>query len=141
MLYVMRLTGGDCVIASACDEQSAHDIASSLAAEDGEIVVSIRELDRFGVRFSPNDQGNLEVHCWDDATLDNVLVNEYPVLNDAFHAANAVPLMPAIDEKTPLMMQLKQAYEQNAEIIRNGLRVEKERLNSARTFKMRKAAH
>jgi hypothetical protein len=145
MLFVMRLTQGDCVIASACDERSARDIASHLAAQDEEIVVSIRELDRFGVRFSPNDQGSLEVHCWDDATLDNVLANEYPVLNEAFRRANAAPLVPANHAPAdhaakPLMTTLKEAYEKNTEVIRQGLRLERQRFSSERALKTQKVA-
>ena len=132
MLYVIRLTKGDCIIAAGRDEQAVCDLAKRLAAEDGETVVSIREIGRFGVRLSPNDEGSLEIHSFDDSTLDDVLLNEYPALNDAFREANAVPLMPhARSDQSPsdqsLIAQLKQAHEQNADTIRKGLRKERQR--------------
>ena len=92
MLYVMRLAKGDCILASAGDECSARELAGHLLADDGETVVSVRELAGLGVRMSPNEQGSLDVHSWDDATLDDILDHEYPALHDAFRAANSRPL-------------------------------------------------
>ena len=128
MLYVLRLAKGDCILAGCPDQQSVCDLASRLTAEDGESVVSIREISRVGIRLSPNDEGSLEIHSWDDVTLDDVLVNEYPALNEAFHAANGVPLVPARSDQ-PFLTQLKQAHEQNTEIIRKGLLEEQQRFS------------
>ncbi len=139
MMYVMRLMNGDCVIASAHNEQSARDFADHLGIDDAQPVVSIRELSRFGVRFSPDDQGSLEVHSWDDAALDDILANEYPVLNDAFRRANAVPLMAATGSTESSMLQLKHGYEANTAIIREGLRLERKRLSSEPALKARSA--
>jgi hypothetical protein len=140
MLYIMRLAKGDCIIASARDERSAHDLADKLGQEDGETVVSVRELPRFAVRLSPNDDASLEVHSWDDSTLDDVLVNEYPALNDAFRAANAAPFLPEAQADEPLFAQLSEAHEKNTEIIREGLRMERQRLSPEPVLKTRKAA-
>jgi hypothetical protein len=141
MLYIMRLIHGDCIIASARDERSALDLADRLANEDGETVVSVRELPRFALRLSPNDEASMEVHSWEDSTLDDVLINEYPALNDAFRAANAVPFMPRAQVDEPLFAQLSEAHEQNTEIIRKGLRREQQRFGPEPALKARKAAH
>lgn len=127
MLYVVRLMKGDCIIVAASDKQNALEFAHRLGGEDRESVASVRELSRFGVRLSPNEEGSLEVDSWDDRTLDDVLANEYPVLNEAFQAANAVPFMSRERATEPLMDQLKRAHEQNTEIIRKGLRLERQR--------------
>src|ERR1700722_17395412 len=146
MLYVIRLTKGDCIIAAGRDEQAVCDMAKCLAAEDGETVASIRAIGRLGIRLSPNDEGSVEIHSWDDSTLDDGLVNEYPLLNQAFHAANAVPLIANVPSDQvqsdhprggrprgdrPFIAQLKQAHEQNTEIIRKGLRLERQRFAPA----------
>lgn len=86
MLYVLRLSGGDCIVTAAEDERSA--LACTLKLADGETVMSIRPLSGFTVRFSPTDSGSLEVSSWDDFSLDDILAKEYPILNEAFRRAN-----------------------------------------------------
>jgi len=140
MLYVMRLMNGDSIIADARDEQSARDFVRTLEGEDAAATVSIRRLPRFAVRFSPNDRGTLEVNSWDDATLDDVLAQEYPVLNAALDEANKVPFVAAKTGK-PVMSQLREAHERNAQIIRKGLEEEQQRFSHATQLKTRKVAH
>lgn len=130
MLYVLRLAQGDCVIVYTRDEQSARELASRLAGEDGGTIVSARELSDFAVRLSPNDEASLGIHSWNDSALDNILAQEYPALNDAFRAANRTPILTKADAGRPLMPQLKQAYEENTAIIRKGLQAERERFGS-----------
>jgi len=130
MLYVLRLTGGDCIVLTASDENHAREQAANFALEGGESIVSVRPLPDFAVRLSPNEDGSLDVNGWNDATLDDILEHEYPLLNRAFRTANTVRFMPVPDPDKPLMIQLREAHEQNAEIIREGLREEQSRLTS-----------
>src|SRR5215472_10562311 len=67
MLYVLRLSTGDLIVAAAENESRARALASTLELEDGEEVVSIRALPKFAARLSPTDSGSLEVHSWDDS--------------------------------------------------------------------------
>jgi hypothetical protein len=124
MLYVLRLSSGDCIIVEAQDQSIARDLALACRLEEGESVVSIRPLPRFAARFSPNDDASLNVSSWDDATLDDILAHEYPLLNEAFRQANSAPLMEAATVNRDTLNQLKDAHEKNLEIIRNGLRLE-----------------
>ena len=140
MLFIMRLSKGDCIIAAAQDECRARDLAGGLLAQDGEAVVSVRKLPRYCVRMSPTEQGSLDVHCWDDASLDNILDQEYPALSDAFRTANSLPLLPAAKTAGPPLSQLKQAFEENTEMIRRGLRLEQNRFSSATPIPARKTA-
>jgi hypothetical protein len=140
MLYVLRLSTGDCVVAAAEDESSACSLATSFGLEDGEQIVSVRLLSRFAVRLSPTDSGSLEVKSWDDSTLDDMLAHEYPILNEAVRSANSVPFMPRSRSDKPVLDQLKQAYNQNTEIIREGLQRELARLGPAPLAEKRKAA-
>jgi hypothetical protein len=131
MLYVLRLSTGDCVVAAAEDETGPRSLATSFGLQDGEEIVSVRPLPRFAVRLSPTDSGSLEVSAWDDSTLDDILAHEYPILNEALQAANSVRFMPPPTADSPILEQLKQAHERNAEIIRAGLERELARLGSA----------
>ncbi|MFZ1009901.1 MAG: hypothetical protein WAN65_23895 [Candidatus Sulfotelmatobacter sp.] len=128
MIYILRLTNGDCVVAMAADESGARRVAMSIttlgAAPE---IASIRRLDTFGVRFSPTEDGSLEVTHWDDETLDSILANEYPLLNEACQRANAEPFLPAANLAEPVLSQLKDAYERNTDIIRQGLQEELQR--------------
>lgn len=139
MLYILRLRKGDCILAVARNEEGARHLASALGTPPAE-VVSVRQLSRFAVRLSPTVAGALETHSWDDVTLDDILVHEYPVLNEAFHAANKARFMPPTDFNKPLLTQLRDAYESNTEIIRKGLRLERQRFSSEPDLKARKAA-
>ena len=132
MLYVLRLSTGDSIVAAAENENSARALASALELEDGEEVVSVRPLSKFAARLSPTDSGSLEVHFWDDSTLDDLLAHEYPLLNESLHSANSVRFMPPTTSDKPVLDQLKQAYERNTEIIREGVQRERERLAPTR---------
>jgi len=129
MLYVLRLSSGDCIVTSAADEPSARALNGTLKLEDGETIASVRPLSSFSIRLSPTDDASLEVKSWDDPSLDDILINEYPLLNEAFHLANSVRFMPPPNSKRPLVEQLREAHEQNSEILRKALRLELERLN------------
>lgn len=140
MLYVLRLSGGDCIVASAENESGARSLAALLGSVDDDEIVSARPLAQFAVRLSPTDTGSLEVNSWDDAVLDDILAHEYPLLEEALHSANSVRFMPPMTPGRPILEQLKQAYEQNTEIIRVGLERERARLDPARVPERRKAA-
>jgi|SRR5271166_163043 len=141
MLYVLRLSSGDCIVTSAADEVSARALNGTLKLEDGETIASARALSSFSVRFSPTDDASLEVNSWDDPGLNDILVNEYPLLNKAFHLANSVRFMPPPNSTKPLVEQLRDAHEQNSEILRKALRLELERLNSEQVLKQSTAHH
>src|SRR5215831_15960599 len=138
MLYVLRLSTGDCIIVEAPDQNIARDLAASSGLEEGESVVSVRALPRFAARFSPNDSASLDVGSWDDATLDDILAHEYPLLNQAFRQANSVGLMEAARVSPEVLNQLKEAQEKNLQIIRKGLRMELER-STGETVEKQKA--
>ncbi len=127
MLYVLRLSGGDCIVITAENENQAQVLAAQLMQEQGESVVSVRTLAKFGLRLSPNDDGSLDVNLWDDSSIEDILVNEYPVLNEAFHTANSVRFMPDPEPTEALLDQLRDAHDKNTEIIRRGLEQEVER--------------
>ncbi len=129
MLYLLRLTNGDCVIATAADERSARQAAMSLSLDEVAEVATVRPLSSLGIRFSPTEEGSLEVAHWDDATLDGILANEYPLLYQAYHRANAGPFMKAAVSGEPMLAEFHAAYERNTEIIREGLRRERQRFN------------
>ena len=138
MLYILRLSTGDCIIVEAQEESTARDLAAAYRLEAGESVVSIRPLPRFAARFSPNDSASLDVNSWDDATLDDILAHEYPLLNQAFRQANSVGLMEAASVSPEVLNQLKEAHEKNLQIIRKGLRMELER-STGETVEKQKA--
>jgi hypothetical protein len=128
-------------VAMAADESGARRVAMSIttlgAAPE---IASIRRLDTFGVRLSPTEDGSLEVTHWDDETLDSILANEYPLLNEACQCANAEPFLPAANLAEPVLSQLKDAYERNTDIIRQGLRQELERYSRPEAAIKTKAA-
>ena len=131
MVYLLRLANGDAIITSARDGMGAREAACHLGLEAGEEVVSVRRLPHFCVRLTPADSGTLEVNCWEEATLDDILTHEYPQLNDAIRSANRVKFMPNADPGKPVFAQLREAYEKNKEIIREGIRQEQERSTPA----------
>jgi len=140
MLYVLRLTSGDCIVAAARDENDARDCATHLGLETGESIATVRELPQFTLRFSPTEMGSLEVNSWSDATLDDILAHEYPALDEAFRSANSAEFMSSPNLNGPLIDRLRKAYERNTEIIRKGLRQEQERFSSAQVLKTKRAA-
>jgi hypothetical protein len=128
MIYILRLTNGDCVVAMAANEDGARQVATRITTlDDAPEVASVRRLDAFGVRFTPTEDGGLQVAHWEEAALEDILANEYPVLNEACHRANSEPFLPAANLTEPVLPQLKDAYEQNTDIIRDGLRQELQR--------------
>jgi len=129
MLFILRLTNGDCVITMAADEQGARAAATKLSANDRTQVASVRPFGRLAVQFSPTEDGSLEVTRWDDATLDDILKSEYPLLNEAFRRANAEPFARATDPEEPILSHLRAAHQRNTEIIRQGLQLERERFS------------
>lgn len=128
MLFVLRLTNGDCVVAEEADEFAARQTANRLSSNETQ-VASVRRLGRFAMQFSPTEDASLEVAHWDDAVLDDILAHEYPLLDEAYRHANAVPFAMASDPEEPILSDLKAAYEQNTEIIRQGLYRELRRLS------------
>jgi hypothetical protein len=128
MLYVLRLTNGDCFVTLAADEQSARQIAK-LKLDPFIEVVTVRPLVSFAVQLAPTEDGSLEISQWDDATLDNVLASEYPLLHEAYLRANAQPFLESFDSEEPLFSQLHAANDRNTEIIREGLRREREKFS------------
>jgi hypothetical protein len=129
MLYIVRLTSGDCIITLAADERSAHEAAKKLRQDESAEVATVRRLDSLGIQFSPTEDGSLEVAHWDEITLDDILASEYPRLNEAYHRANAEPFLTTSDAREGALRRLKTAHDRNTEIIREGLRLERERLN------------
>jgi hypothetical protein len=128
MIYILRLTNGDCVVAMAADECGARQVAMRITTlDEAPEIATIRKLDTFGVRFSPTEDGSLQVNHWEDATLDSILVNEYPLLNEACRRANAEPFLPVANLSQPVLPQLEDAYERNTDIIRQGLQQELQR--------------
>ncbi len=129
MLYILRLTNGDCVLALAADECSARQTAGKLSCNEGAQVTTIRTLDKFAVQFSPTEEGTLEVAHWDDDALDGILASEYPLLFEAYRRANAQPLMTTASAEEKTLAHLEAAFEKNTEIIREGLRSERQRFS------------
>jgi hypothetical protein len=125
MLYILRFTNGDCVVAMAADETTARQAARDLLVDQSAEVVTARRLRKFAVRLTPTDDGSLELAQWEDATLDDILAAEYPQLEQAYRRANAQPLVKTSDSKGPGLSQLKAAYDRNREIIREGLELER----------------
>ena len=108
MIYILRLTNGDCVVAMAADESGARRVAICITTLDGAPeIATIRKLGTFGVRFSPTEDGSLQVTHWDDATLDSIFTNEYPLLNEACERAHTEPFLPAANLTEPVLSQLK----------------------------------
>jgi hypothetical protein len=128
MLYVLRLTNGDCFVTVAADEQSARQIAK-LKLDPSTEVVTVRPLAGFAVQLTPTEDGSLEVSHWDDATLDDILASEYPLLHQAYLRANAEPFLPSPNPDEPILLELKAAHEHNTEIIRQGLQLEQQRFS------------
>jgi hypothetical protein len=127
MLYILRLSNGDCILATGDSDYSARESAAKLCGDDAAQIASLRPLEKLAIRLSPNEEGSLELAHWDDATLDGILASEYPLLNEAFRRANAVPFVQMPNPQEPVLTQLKAAYERNTDIIRQGLQQEQRR--------------
>jgi hypothetical protein len=129
VLFILRLSNGSCVILLASDEQNARQSLKEIDNDEGESIVSVRALNRFGIHLSPTEDGSLEILNWDDSALDSILENEYPILQKAFQEANSWPFeQPGPDE--PSILRLNAEFERSTEIMRQALRVERERFGS-----------
>ncbi|HUO24913.1 MAG TPA: hypothetical protein VMU61_04550 [Candidatus Aquilonibacter sp.] len=129
MLFILRLSNGDCVVALATDASSARETAANLDASGSFEVASVRPLSRFAVRLSPTEDASLEAAQWEDGTLDDILMSEYPLLNEAYRRANAEPFAASADRTEPALSHLKLSYERNKEIIRQGVELERQRFS------------
>jgi hypothetical protein len=126
MLYIVRLTKGNCVVLLAPDEPSARAAATQM--NNDEKVASVRPLENFQVQLCPTEDGTLEVLQWDDSVLDAILEHEYPLLHDAYREANALSFeKPADDE--PAILRLNTEFEHNTEVMRHALRQERKRFS------------
>ncbi len=126
MLYILRLTDGNCLVVLAANEHAARQIAGRMNGDSAADVVSARRLEDFAVLLSPNEDGSLDVSHWDDTTLDNILATEYPSLNDAYRAANSQRFEKPAGAASNLEA-LNRWHEKNVGIIRQGLELERKR--------------
>jgi hypothetical protein len=127
MLYIVRLTNGNCVILLATDEVSARSVAKQMN-DECEGIASIRPLENFRLQLCPTEDGTLEVLHWDESVLDCILENEYPLLHHAYREANACAFeKPDADE--PAILRLNAEFERNTEIMRQALRLERKRFS------------
>jgi len=134
MLYILRLSNGNCVVTLADDELSARQSAEKFGREHTAEVVSVRRLDSFAVQLSPTDDGSLELAEWEDSTLDEILASEYPRLKEAYRRANAEPFSKpahsaASNSAASSLEALRNWHEANAGIIREGLQFERDRFS------------
>jgi hypothetical protein len=81
-IYVLRLRDGNCIVASASNEDDARKSVEPLAASE---VVTVRELDTFVAQFVLNDNGELSATLLHKETIADLHQHEYPMLK----AANA----------------------------------------------------
>lgn len=81
-IFVLRLRDGNCVIATADNEDHARKTVELLATSE---VVTVRELDAFAAQFILNDNGELSATLLDKQTISDLHQHEYPMLK----AANA----------------------------------------------------
>lgn len=137
MIFLLRLASGDCVVTSARNEAEARE-QSALIREPGDEILSVREIPKLALRLTPSEAGTLDVERWDDATLDDILRHEYPILNEAIQNANRMSFLPSPDPSRPILEQLRVAYQENTEVIREGIRQEQQRAVPVRASK---AAH
>ena len=140
MLFVLRLSTGDSIITVAQDEESARLQTGTIKLEEGEFIASVRPLPSLAVRVSPSEHGDLEVHSWDAATLDDILINEYPLFKEALRSSNSVRFMPPPDANRPLMEELREARQKNIEILKKGIQEEAERLSPESMLARQKTA-
>ncbi len=131
MLYILRLSSGNCIVVIASNAQKARSSVRQLDSLHGESVVSIRRLEGFEIKLSPTAEGSLEIIGWNDTALDSILANEYPVLYDAYRRANAQPFAAAAPG-TPPLQHLRIEFQRNTEIIRAALGEEQRRLAKGR---------
>lgn len=130
MLYILRLTDGDCVVTLAADEQGAREAARKLIYDEATSVVSMRPIENFAVRFSPTEDGSLQAEEWNGCALDEILATEYPLLYGAYCKANAIPFTQPAESDEPILMHLESQFERNTEMIRSSLVQERQRFRT-----------
>lgn len=79
-VYVLRLRDGNCILASAPNEDHARKSVEPLAASK---VVTVRELYTFVAQFVLNDNGELSATLLHKETITDLHQHEYPMLNVA----------------------------------------------------------
>jgi len=79
-IYVLRLRDGNCIVASAPNEDHARKSVEPLAASE---VVTVRELDTFVAQFVLNDSGELSATLLHKETITDLHQHEYPMLKAA----------------------------------------------------------
>jgi hypothetical protein len=126
MLYILRLTDGNCLVVLAANEASARQIAGKVTLGSAADVVTVRRLQDFAVLLCPTEDGSLEVSQWDDTTLDKILATEYPSLNDAYRAANSQRFEKPSGRASNLEA-LNTWHEKNLGGIRQGLEIERKK--------------
>lgn len=126
MLYILRLTDGNCLVVLAANEPSARQIAGKVTLDSAAEVVTVRRLQDFAVLLCPTEDGSLDISQWDDTTLDNILATEYPSLNDAYRAANWQRFEKPSGAASNLEA-LNTWHEKNVGIIRQGLELERKK--------------
>ena len=129
MLYILRLSSGDCVLALAADEHGARQAALRLNSDSNSSIVSVRPLDDLAVQFSPTEDGSLDVTRWGDATLNGILANEYPLIEQAFRRAKAQSFQRPTSSRPASLEDLKAWHELNTQIIRKGLELERNKFD------------
>ena len=127
MLYILRLTDGNCLVVLAANEPSARQIAGKVTLDSAAEVVSARRLQDFAVLLCPTEDGSLDVSQWDDTTLDNILATEYPSLNEAYRAANSQSFEKPPGAPPSNLGALNTWHEKNLGVIRQGLEIERKK--------------
>jgi hypothetical protein len=79
-IYVLRLRDGNCIVASAPDQDHARKSVEPLAASE---VVTVRKLDTFVAQFVLNDSGELSAILLHKETIADLHQHEYPMLKVA----------------------------------------------------------
>jgi hypothetical protein len=132
MLYILRLTNGNCLVVLAANEPAARRIAGKVTLDSAGDVVTVRRLQDFAVLLCPTQDGSLDVSQWDDTTLDNVLATEYPSLNEAYRAANSQCFEKPSGAPASNLEALNSWHEKNLGIIRQGIEIERKKFNANR---------
>jgi hypothetical protein len=128
MLYILRLTNGSCVVVMASDEESARQATLALNLDEKAEIATVRALNNFAIQVTPSEDGSLQVDHWDDATLDEVLPSEYPLLDQAIRRANAQPFVKPAGSNALSLGSLHAWHERNNEVVREAVRQERGRL-------------
>jgi hypothetical protein len=128
MLFILRLTNGDCVIVTAADEPSARESALHLNPENPAAIASVRPLAHLCVQLTPTEDASLEVVAWDGPTLDSIFAQEYPLLEKAYRRANAQSFPQSTTAPASRLEALQEWYEKNLDLIREAVEQERTRL-------------